>query len=846
MDTESNNNSSEKNRISLSFGEIVDFVWRLRFWILASVCVAMLIAFFYVRMQNPVYKRDICVMLNNERSSGGENSMLAELTGAGTRKRVDNEIYILQSNPMMEKVVEELDLNTRYYHYVMPVANGMRFCRGLFAKKKVEYYRNSPFLFNFEVDPLYPEELQPTQFSVEFKNKKGSGFEIKKIYLNGKPLKLDVNEYQYGQTIPLVGASFTISVEDADNLVDRDRYICTWNTAQSTAKLFANKLSIENNTLSSNRVSDVITVSINDVSATRAADILNVLMVKVNDEAHAYGNQNIINTIDFIDQRLLSISRELVAAETDYKQFQRANTVIDLGSQSQATIAMDRQYQDQLNEVNLQLQLLDMVSENLNSDASGNFGLIPANIGVSDAGLNSIIADYNQMVTERNRMISNSSESNPRVVSMGQQLEGLKKSIEISVANLVKMYNLRQKELDKNMTIGKSQMADIPQQQFELQQLNRRLEVIEPLYLMLQQKREEAQLQIYSQMDNFRILERATGDSAPIAPNATQIYLVALVLGAVLPILLVWLRMQLRTTVENKNDVTSAVDASVLAILPRCDEGSTLIKMNGRDILSESFRNLRTNMQYLTDAKVIQVTSSIPGEGKTFVASNLALSISHLGKKILLIGMDIRKPKLMQLFPTNSVNKNNTVVGYLIGKCSNLDLLVNHAVEYENVDIIYAGPVPPNPTELLTLGKQAEIISYFRDKYDCIIIDSAPYLPVSDSFLINKFVDATIYTIRAYHTPLAMLNDIDDSIKSVTKPMKRVSLVLNGMDVKDFRYRYGYGNDYGYGYGNSQKNGYGYGYGYGYSDDDSNAANKLQRIYSKFQKTKENKSDEMI
>ncbi len=815
-----NPNQSQQQEEGLQLRDILDLVWRLRVWVAVSAFVALVLGFLYVRMQNPVYQRSTCVMLNNESSSGGELSSLADIMGGGTRKRIDNEMFILKSSSMMQKVVDELELNIRYYHYTMPVADRIRNCRGLFCWKRTEYYKDNPYSLELRVDSLYPSEMQPRSFSIKFKHRGTDTYVIEKLVIDGHKQTLEQSKYQYGQVVALPGCSFELRLDDADEMINRDRYLCTWSTAYNTAKFFAGKLKTEIQSPVKTRQSDVLVISLEDDKAGRAGDILNTLLVKVNDEARAYGNITALNTIDFIDQRLLSISRDLADAEKDYKSYQQSNIVVDLTTQSQASIASDRQNQEKLDEVNLQLQLLEMVTEYISSDAPDKFSVIPANIGVSDAGLNSIITSYNTMVAERNRMVANSSESNPRVLNLNTQLSDQKHSIEISIANLVKMYNIRQKELDRALGLGKRELANIPEQQFEVQQLNRRLEIIEPLYLLLQQRREETQIQMYSQMDNFRVIEPANGSVKPISPKSVQIYLLFLILGCCLPLAIVWIRAQLRTTVETKKDIADHVEgASVLAVIPRDPgKGNKLIQRNGRDAVSESFRNLRTNLQYLTGVKVIQVTSSMAGEGKTYVASNLALSIAHVGKRVLLIGMDIRKPRLGSLFSSDNVDRNNTVVGYLIGKCSNLDLLVNHTDESHHLDVIFAGPVPPNPTELLSQGRESDIIEYFRGKYDYIIIDSAPYLPVSDSFIINAYVDATIYAVRANVTPLAMLNDINDAVNSTAKPMKRVSLVLNDLDVTASKYRYGYG--YGYGYGRRSGYGYGYGYGgYGYGDN---------------------------
>mgnify|MGYP003291730410 CR=1 FL=1 len=816
MDTYSQNN--QNNQQTFNIKDILDLMWRLRIWVIICAIVALLAGFVYIRIQTPTYQRSITMMLNNDNAGGQAGlSVLQDLTGFGQNKRIDNELFILKSTSMMQNVVEELDLNYHYYHYSLPILDRLQLMRGILAIKKVEYYEDSPFSLSFETDPLYPKASLPSSFLLKFKNKDSESYSIKSLTVNGRKQKIEDRKYAYGEKVNLAGFSFSIHLDPSGKMLNSHKYLCSWTTPYKAAKSFSGKLAVEIQSPVRQRQSDVVKVSIEDTKPGRADDILNTLLLKVNAEAHEYNNLTSINTINFIDERLGEIAKELSSAESDYRVFQTTNTVVDLGAQSSLTIQEERVYKEQLDEVNLQLQLLDMVSDVLKETKSGKYSVIPSNIGVSDTGLNTIISNYNSMVSERNRMVANSSENNPRVLSLNTQLSDIRHSIEISIENLVNMYNIRKKELSKSVSTNQSRMSVIPRQQFEMQQLNRRLEVIEPLYQLLQQKREEVQIAMYSQVDDFRLVDPASGSDYPIKPKQMQIYLLCLIIGGCFPFLRVWLRMQLRTKVETKKDITDHIDANVLGVIPRyaASEGE-LIKRDSRDPVCESFRNLRSNLRYLNDVKVIQVTSSIPGEGKSFVASNLALSLAHVGHKVLLIGLDIRKPRLSNIFPAENVDKNNTVVGFLIGKCNGLDALVNHTKESSHLDVIFAGPVPPNPTELISQGKLAEVIEYFRDKYDYIVIDSAPYLPVSDSFLINSYVDATIYTVRANHTPLAILDEINDTIHSEVKPVKRVNIVLNGLDYSESKYRYGYGKGYGYGYGYGYRRGYGYGYGHGY------------------------------
>lgn len=807
------------NNNTPSYRDVIDFIWRLRWWILGSVALALLVAFVYVRMQTPVYERSSWVMLNKNDGSNADMALLANMTGRTVQKRIDNEIFLLKSPSLMRQVVESHDLNKRYFQFGAPVANSIRLSRSLFDFKKAEFYRNSPFVATMAPADSSVRTRLPGSLYIEFKNDRAKSFTVKKLTVNGGKCELSKRNYAYGEPIRINDMDLYLTVMDPDRMVgNRDKFAFSYVHPFSAAKGFLANLSVDVSGKQSNRpsTSDVVILSYYDALPRRAEDILNTLVIKSNQEARDYANITSLNTIKFIDSRLNELAGELGAAENNYKRYQANNVVLDIDSQSQLAMSSDMSYQNQLVDVRLQLSILDMITDYLNDTPAGEYRVLPTNIGISDVGLNSIISAYNENVATRNRMVSNSSETNPRVISLNAELEDIRKSIEISIANLVRVYHIQEQELVRILGESKMKMASIPQQQFEVQQLSRKINVIEPLYLMLQEKRETAQITMYSQADNFRLIEAAFGSSTPISPKTSKIYLVALLLGLCLAPLFVWLRVQLKTKVETKDDITDKVDAPVIAVLPHAPKDfGTLIPRNGRDTVSESFRMLRANLQYLPNAQVIQVTSSTPGEGKSFVAANLALSLSHLEKKVLLMGMDIRKPVLHQTFPGCKVDKSNTMVGYLIGKCENMDDMVVPSGVSPNLDLVFAGPVPPNPTELLSQGNEGELINYFRGRYDYIVIDSAPYLPVSDSFIINTYVDITLYAIRANYTDLKVLYDINEAIHGTAKPIKNVSLILNDLDMDATKYRYGYGAGYGYG------SGYGYGYGYGYGNEDT-------------------------
>lgn len=805
------NYSQQNTEEGIPIREIVEFVFRLKWWILGAAVLAVLLAFFYVRLQNPVFERSSWIMLNRDDGSTGELSLMSQMTGQRVRKKIDNEIFILKSPSLMRKVVEELSLNTRYYRYVLPFGDKhIGVLRGLMPQRRDEYYKDAPLVFSVQVDSLIPAAQQVKQVEIVFKHT-ANGMKVRKLFVNGLKQKLENQEYAYGETIRFENGSLTVSCPDRLQLQEGVRYACTWGDPFNVAKGFTSRLQAELQGNQKNTyymaMCDVVMLTIQDNKPARADDILNTLVEKNNAEAKLYANSASLGAISFIDERLADISKELGNAERNVKEYQSRNALVDIASQANLTVSSDLHYRDQLTELKLQRRILEMVSSEIHTAEAGEYRVIPSNIGISDVGLNTILQQYNALVAERNRLVANSSSTNPRVTSLNSSIEDARKSIELTISNLNNVYAIRERELESTLQHSRRKISDIPRQQLEIQQMSRKMEIIEPLYLLLQQKREEAQIAMYSQTDAFRVIESSFGPATPVSPKSVQIYFLAFVLGCCLPPLVVWLRILLKSKVETRQDIEKILDTTILGILPRRQgETAQLLKKNARDSFSESFRMLRSNLQFLPSANVIQVTSSVPGEGKSFISANLSISLSHIGKKVLLVGMDLRKPALRDLFPTCTYEPRNSVVSYLVSPDVDLKSLPQPSGVTPNLDVLFAGPIPPNPTELLSSGKLGTMLAAYREMYDYVVIDSAPYLPVSDSYLINSFVDLTIYVVRANYSQLRYLEDLHTMQEKQVRPIRNLNLVLNDVDFTSGKYKhvygYSYNDGYGYGYGN--------------------------------------------
>ncbi len=716
-------------------------------------------------------------------------------------------------------MVEDLGLHVRYFTEVSPLLDP----DWKFAKfKTVEYYKDSPFTMEVQFDPLYPAKLCPEFIEVKFVVEDKDSFRIRSVRTAGASgEEADVDQkasHAWGTPLSFDGFVITLNAADVQLMKPGAKFRATWGKPYTVGAAFQKNLTafVESGVIGKNSKTDVISLTMKDSKPERADDILNALIEKYNDEAREYKNASVLSTIEFIDTRLETISEELGKVESNYRNYQTSRTLVNIEAQSQLTLTSDMQYENQLTEIRLQQSILKMIKEDLNHMKEGEYKVIPSNIGLSDAGLNQVISNYNTLVAERNRLVANSSTSNPRVRNVDLQLSDGRNAIVLSIANLEKVYSIREQEINDVLRKSKAKMSSIPTQQFDLTQIARKQQIIEPLYLLLQQRREEAQISMYSVTDKARIIEASYGSSVPIEPKSRVILLLAMILGCCIPPVAVWLWGVMKYKVETREDIEKVLDNPILAIVPFTDDRGTLRSSGGRDVKSESFRMLRSNLQF-SQGRVLQVTSSVPGEGKSFIAANLAVSLTHIGKKVIVVGMDLRKPRLVEFFPEVASHKSASVVSYLIGKLDHPSQTVIHSEQFQFLDIAYSGVIPPNPSELLSTDRLKELIDYYRGQYDYVVLDTAPMMPVSDSVLINRFVDITLYIIRSNYTGMKMLQEISRLFKQME--IKSPKLILNGMDLESKILRYGYGQ---YGYGSGYGSGYGYGYGYGYGDAEGN------------------------
>ena len=793
------NNYTSRNyhdeEATLDLKKILNVVWGMRWIIQASVLLCLLLAWCYNKVTKTRYTANAKIMLVNMK---GRSDLinLSDLISGFENSYIANETEILNSRTLMQRVVEEFGLNYTY-EKKRPV-------------KSIIYYGNNPFRVLVDSTENFSE---PPQMQLFFTPTDSSSYQISKLIMGKNKYPIENKSYKFGEEFAVSDHNFIIEKTHLGKFEEGDTYIITMEPSRNTANRMRKNLSVNAQLKSSSARSDVINLSYNDVVPRRAEDILDCLIDKYNIDAKEFNSRAVENTIDFLTDRLGVIEDELSTIEGQFQNYRRSNTVVDVASQSQLSLSSDAKYEEQLNAIEVQIELLGIIKDYVGQmDAA--MMLIPANIGISDSGLNSTINQFNTLLMERNRLVASSSESNPLVIQSDKQLQELLSNIVTSVRNQEKSLSLQRNNINAKLRQSKSRLSAMPSQQLELTRFGRQQQVKEPLYILLQQKKEEALISLYAIADRCKVVDPAHFTAYATAPNRKMIYLLAFLLGFILPPAIFFLRQMLKSKVEGKLDITNRTDIPVLASIPISEHPGQLMEVTGRDPFEETIRILRSNVRYLGH-RVFQITSSVPGEGKSYISSNLALSIAHTGFKVLLVGIDLRKPQLAKIFNIRQEH-NQGLVPYLVGKTTDLTgSIVRGCNGVATLDVLPAGAIPPNPSELIESDKMERTVNELKAmNYDYILFDSSPYLPVADATTFNRYVDANIFMLRAGVCELRFVEDLDETVRD--KKLKNVYIVLNGVDIKARSYGYHYGYGYGhYGYG---KNKYGYGYGYGYGD----------------------------
>ncbi|WP_073346012.1 GumC family protein [Bacteroides congonensis] len=768
-------------------------------WFVVSVIVCVAVAWGYLRLTTPVYNISATVLIKDEKKGGGAN-MSSELEKMGmngfvsSSSNIENEIEVLSSRTLAREVVSALGLFVTYMD------------EDRFPKK--ELYRTSPVLVSLtpqEADKLpqtmkvgmslQPSGVMDVQIRVGEK-------EYRKRF-EKLPAVLPTDE----GTIAFFTNNDTLSPIHPES-VTKERHITAYiNRPFSVAKGYAGSLSI----IPTSKATSVVTVSLKNSNTQRGKDYIDKLLEMYNINANNDKNEVAQRTAEFIDERIGIISKELGSTERDLENFKRSAGITDLSSEAQIALAGNAEYEKKRVENQTQINLVMDLQRYLQGNE---YEVLPSNVGLQDAGVASAIDRYNEMVSERNRLLRTSTESNPAIVNLNASIRAMRGNIQTTLDATLKGLEITRADLAREAGRYSRRISDAPTQERQFVSIARQQEIKSGLYLMLLQKREENAIVLAAIANNAKIIDEAQADGAPISPKRMTIYLAALVFGIGIPVGIIYLIGLTKFKVEGRADVEKLTSIPVIGDVPLADEknGSIAVFENQNNLMSETFRNVRTNLQFMLEngKNVILVTSTISGEGKSFVSANLAISLSLLGKKVVIVGLDIRKPGLNKVF--NIPKKEHGITQFLTNPAINLMDLVQPSDINKNLYILPGGTVPPNPTELLARDGLEKAVETLKKNFDYVILDTAPVGMVTDTLLIGRVANLSVYVCRADYTRKAEFTLINDLAENNKLP--NLCIVINGLDLqkKKYGYYYGYGK-YGKYYGYGKRYGYGYGYG---------------------------------
>ncbi len=816
------NNLHEEEENGFDFKTILMKMFIYWKWFIVSIFLCLVCAFLYLKTQTPVYRIQATIMINDEQKGSFNNQMMTLQQDFGimsTTGGIDNEIEVLRSKSVIKQAVIDLGLYARY-----SIDNGfLRPARVLYGAYPIEVQ-------------IAREDIEDLANGMSFKftqlDSINSLMEYSYVDKESNELvevKKEISTFPIVQNTPIGRLVFKKGT--AASLMPGQELTISIVPPIRVARSCLGALSVE----PTSKTTSVAYISYLDVNKQRGVDFVNSLVSVYNRENNNEKNVVATKTEEFIRRRLDIVSEELDVAEEQMAQYKRSSGLTNVVGNAQKALDGSSEYEKKRVEIMTQLNLITSLKDYV-SDPKNDMQAIPVNVGLSEASLSTLIGRYNEAIVERNRLLRTASETNPSVLDITTIAKLMAESIKTSIDALYQSLTIKKEDLESQTRKFNSKLGDAPTQEKILAGYERQLEVKSGLYMMLLQKREENSIALAATADNAKIIDAALANDAPVSPKRKMIWLVALAMGCAIPVAIIYLLELLRYKIEGRNDLERLTTIPVLgdiAVAHNLKKGQRgiVVRENENDMMAEAFRSVRTSLQFVLDGpekKVIQFTSTSSGEGKTFVSSNLAVSIALLGKKVILLGLDVRKPILAELF--GLTDRKRGITTFLTGDPNDKELLFQQIMPSgvnPNLDILPAGVVPPNPAELLSRVNLDNAIKFLSEKYDYILLDTAPVGLVTDTLIIARVADASVYVCRADYTAKNDLN-LANSLYAENK-LKNMSLVLNGVDMtkRKYGYYYGYGGygkygRYGYGrYGYGRYGHYGH-YGYGYGQESGN------------------------
>lgn len=807
---ESNPNFSQEHSKPLDLrNEVLKYLpfW---FWFVGFIIVALLVANIYLRYTPNTYETTAKIkILDNSNSSFRMPSDGISIF-ARSKTNISNELEVLKSYRILGIVVEELDLMNSYY---VP---------GRFIKTEV--WETSPLKIVWHGDPDKIKNLS-TNFTITIAK---NGYEIEEL---SHRLMYYNKQYSYGDV------SFTIVPKSIiNNNVGGKIVVQKTSFRNAIASLFG---SITAGNTGDEKESEIIKVSMRGLNDRKLEDIVNNLIRIFNEDGVKDRQLASKNTIEFVNDRFSYLVNELDSIENYKVAYKKSNKLTFLEENATITTTKKSAVEDQLFEIENQISLAKFLGKSIK--IGGDFDLLPSDIGITNANINTFVAEYNSNVTEYSKLLISAGKNNPTVTVLAEKLIALQRNIFTSIKDYKEKLNASLNNLNGLEAQNDVLYGSIPEKEKVIRSIERQQKIKENLYLLLLQKREEAAINLAITAPSVKIVEYALSGGGPIAPNRNTIYLLALLIGFLIPFIILFIRFYLDNKIHVGKDISRiAPRIPVLAEIPFIHQINKHISENDRSVLAESYRNLRTNIDFLLpfherkEGYVLFSTSSVKGEGKTFNAMNMAIIFTQMKKRVLLIGADLRNPQIHKYL---DIDKSRAgLSSYLFNPSIDYkSLIIPKILDNPNLDVIISGVIPPNPAELLSNGRFDILLEEARKEYDYVIVDSAPTLLVTDTLLIANLADLVVYVTRADVTE-EQLVEYSRGLNEDGK-IKHMAYIVNSIGWMNV---YGYSYKYNYNYGYSYRYNYNYGYGYGYgSDEDQDANTENGILNSVWSKTKQ-------
>ena len=763
------------NASEIEIKEVLRPYFRRFYWFIISAAICLILSYLYLKTKTTVYEVSASVLIKDAKSNPGSQDFAAlrDISGFGKigSNGVENEMELLKSKKMMRKVVQNLHLESTVYQ------------KGKFKNTEL-YGKTSPIMvqvINEKPDTKYYKE--PIELKISGNNITLSNKEL-------APLKTTFDK--------------TISLRFANIIITKNKdYVAPKEATNDFLLNIASETQVTDSFQSNlkaalmNKDVTVIKMTMNYPEVNKAKDILNTLIRVYNNDAIEDKNSESKKTAEFIEERIRIIGNELGEVESRKERFKESNRITDLETEAKLGLQSSAEARGKLLEIDSQLEITNALLGYVNKQ--GTSAVLPGNVGLDNASATSNISAYNQLVLEKNRLLENATPQNPLVIDLTKQINSMRNSVVESLAKNRSALQVAKGNYEtENKTIV-GQISKIPSQEKTFREIERQQQIKENLYLLLLQKREETAVSLAVTAPKARVVDEAYVNPIPVAPKGSIVLLMGLMAGMLIPFIVIYLIRLFDDKVKDKKDLDKLSNGkTLLGEIPSLDRGQNeLVMANDITPMAEAFRIVITNMNFMLPkkekGKVVYVTSTVKGEGKTFVSVNLALTLASPKHKVIIIGADIRNPQLQRYNPSRKGLDGLTE--YLYNDDEKIEDIIHISSFNKYCDVIYSGSIPPNPADLLSNGRFEILIDQLKLIYEYVIVDTAPLMLVTDTFLNADLADATLYVTRSGFTEKSLIDFANKQINS--KRIRNAAFILNDVSKDNL----GYGNKYGYGYG---------------------------------------------